>query len=303
VGLLGLIPVRVGRVRAPAIAAALGGAVAVVALYVMWVVWTHGVLRQLGVVAPVWRLAVHPVPLSHIVRRIGAVGTWKYQGTVYRGPVLYALWMVEAGLVLAAGTLLPPKGLYSDRPVCTGCGTRCARGPNLPRFDGRRQADVLAAIDGRGFDVLSSCPAAPHDDAPEMSLTLMSCPGCRQMHVLTVNRIAWERRRNGSRFVRTVPLINQQLITPDEAERLTVTCARIRAERSRPEQTSAVDPGSDEIPAGLPTNEASPGLNRQPRCASAVPAPAAGSAPPPGPASGPTAPPPAARAGSARPAG
>jgi hypothetical protein len=166
-----------------------------------------------------------------IVRRIGAVGTWKYQGTVYRGPVLYALWMVEAGLVLAAGTLLPPKGLYSDRPVCTGCGTRCARGPNLPRFDGRRQADVLAAIDGRGFDVLSSCPAAPHDDAPEMSLTLMSCPGCRQMHVLTVNRIAWERRRNGSRFVRTVPLINQQLITPDEAERLTVTCARIRAER------------------------------------------------------------------------
>src|SRR5205807_1672908 len=130
--------------------------------------------------------------------------------------LLLIFWLCEAGIILAAGVLAPIKGLFNDEPVCRECGAKCELGSRLPRFSADRQEAVIALVENRQFDLLPTHEAPDHEDAPELSLRLLSCPTCQSMHVLTLNHIAWEASGSGPLSVKTRPLVRQLLITPDE---------------------------------------------------------------------------------------
>ena len=231
VGLLAGIPVRYGRVRVPVLAAAMGAVLASLAVYVMWLSWTHRVLLDHRVSIPAARLAIRPVPLLQFIVHLGRVGTWSYHGDTINGPALYLCWLIEAGLFLSAGTLIPTRMLYDSAPVCGDCGGRAQRVPDLPRFHGDTQAAVVSAVEGRSFAALVGLPPAPHADAPEVTVRLMSCRKCGHLNVLTVSRIAWHRNANRRLTVKTTKLLDGLLLTADEAARLTAACAQVRAER------------------------------------------------------------------------
>jgi hypothetical protein len=235
VGVLGVIAVRVGRVRIPVLAASLGAVISIVALYVMWFTWTASILARAH-----WRhspaaVLLNPVMFSRIIFLIGKSGTWMFKGDLVNGVPLYLLWMGEAGLIVAAGTLLPIAGLYSDEPVCAGCGRRCVRAPGFPRFSARNQAEFLSAIEGRNFDSLAGFAAPENADAPELSVKVMSCPDCGTTHVLTVSWVGWVAGKGQRPMVKVKPLINQQLITGDESASLSAVMERIRKQRNAPQ--------------------------------------------------------------------
>ncbi len=232
VGLAAGIPIRFGRVRIPILAAGIGVSLAAVAVYVMWVAWVHQVLLAGRASVPVSRLATRPVPLLALVVHLGRAGTWAMDGEPMNGPPLYGLWLFEAGLFLSAGTLIPIRMRYASAPVCPDCRRITRRAANLPRFDGRRQAQLISAVEGRAFDALVGLPAAPDADAPELSLALMSCPSCGHLNVLTVSRIAWRgggKRRAG---VQIAKLLDGLLLTGDEAARLRAACGQVVAART-----------------------------------------------------------------------
>jgi len=235
---LALIPVRVGRVRVPGLAAAIGALLALLTLYVMWLVWVHDVLALLHFVVSYRALIVHPRVLMHLIRSINSFGTWSYGNETVRGLPLTLCWLIEAGAILAAGVLAPIRGLFSDDPTCVHCAARCVRVRDLPRFAADRQAELLASVENRDFAALASHAAPHHEDAPELSLRLMSCPRCGRTHVLTVSRIAWQTDRHGRAKVQTTPLINQVLITPAEAEEMKIACEQVQAKRAQ-ERASA----------------------------------------------------------------
>ncbi|MGD0387425.1 MAG: hypothetical protein ABSC42_00600 [Tepidisphaeraceae bacterium] len=230
-GVLALIPIRIGRVRGSGIASVVGTLLGLLALYVIWLTWVHEVLDTWGFRVSYHALIVHPTVTFHLIRTINDVGTWKFHGEVARGFGLLIFWIGEAGIILAGSVVFSILGLYSGDPTCSKCGSRCKRIPNLPRFAVDRQDEFLSAIENRDFSSLTTHTAAKHQDDPELSLRLVSCPGCRKMHVLTVNRIAWHVDSNRRPTVKTVALIDQLLITPDEAEELKAVCAKIREQR------------------------------------------------------------------------
>ena len=244
--LIALIPVRSGRVRIPVAAAFLGALLALITLYVMWLVWVHDILNRWSWPVTFTDLLLHPMSFFRLIRIINRTGTWAYHGDIAAGFPLLLLWLIEAGLILAAGTLAPLKGITSDDPICRDCGTRCKYTPNLPRFAAEHEPALLAAIQNRTFSALSAFPPPAHEDAPELSLRLDSCPHCDATHVLTINRIAWVTQANRL-TVKTTPLINQLLITPLESGKLKSICALIQEQRAADVQMDS--PAPDDTPS------------------------------------------------------
>jgi len=231
VALLGLIPVRYGRVRIPVVAAFCGAFLALLALYAMWLVWVHDALITFGFAPSYLLLIIHPITSWNVIRLIKKAGTWSYRGDVASGPWLLVFWLGEAGIILAAGVLAPMRGLFSGDPTCRECGARCIRVPKLPRFGTDRQTEFLASIENRDFGSLASHPAAAHEDDPELTLRLMSCPRCNSTHILTVTHIAWYIDANRHARVQSKPLIDQLLVTAEEAEQIKSVCRQIQETR------------------------------------------------------------------------
>jgi hypothetical protein len=240
VGAIALIPVRMGRVRIALVAACIGAALSMLALYVMWVVWLHRVLDQ-------WTGQPHsfvldPIKLQRMMRIVNGFGTFTWHNDPVNGPGLAILWIVEACMMLVAGVLFPTFKLFHSDPTCLDCGGRCVQAGKLPRFSAERQHQFLSALENRDYAALASHPAADHEDDPELTLQLLSCRDCGKTNVLTVNHIAWYvDRESGRGTVRTKELINQLLIPPDEADQLRAVCGQIREQRNAASEASSAE--------------------------------------------------------------
>jgi hypothetical protein len=236
---LAVVPVRYGRVRIPFVAALLGALLALLTLYVMWLKWLSDFLTEAGYTDSLRTLVMHPVGMFDVIRALSGVGTWSYKGNIVSGFPLVVMWLGEAGVMLAAGVLAPLHWMGNDDPVCNACGTKCKRVPKLPRFSTARKEELLAAVENRRFEELATHQPPADEDEPEIALALMSCEKCKKTHVLSVNLIRWDIDGQGIAKVKTEPLINQLLVTPDEAERIIIVCCDIVKAR----EAELVEPG------------------------------------------------------------
>ena len=231
VGVLAIGTVRFGKVRSPIVATTLGILLALLTLYVIWLKWVHDIFHNSRLVVPYLKLIAHPLAELRIIQAFNRSGTWSYHGMVANGFPLLVFWLCEAGMILAAGALMPLKALVTEDPICRECSSQCIRAKNFPRFTVDRQNEFLTAIEDRNFGLLASHAAPRSEDAPELRIKLMSCPKCGAMNVLTINRIAWYLDSKKTAKVKIAPLIDQQLITTEEAEQLKIACKLIQEHR------------------------------------------------------------------------
>jgi hypothetical protein len=223
-GILAMLVVNGTNVRSQAIAALIGALFGLLALYVMWVVWICDAGRAVGVVIR-WQLLVkRPRVLWFLIRQFNETGTWSYRGNVARGVPLAIFWLIEAGAILGTSVAIAVKSISQpDAPICRECGSKCRSVGRLPRFDASHESAIVTAVESRDFAKLATFPQRAHEDDPEISLRLVSCPTCKQTHVLTVSRIAWHVLPSTRVVqVKSVPLVNQMLVTLPEAKQIEV---------------------------------------------------------------------------------
>jgi hypothetical protein len=237
-GLVAALPIRVGRVRKPLLAAVIGTLLGLLALYVVWIAFIHHVIHIL----PVRYMLLRPIIDLRVIRAINHFGTWRFHGDNVNthGPILSLFWVAEALVLLGGAVAIPINALYTSDPVCNDCGSRSKRAPSLPRFADTRQDEFLASVDQHDFAAIATHAAAKSFNDPELSLRLMCCPNCGQLNVLTVNRIAWTRDSRGRARVKTTPLIDQILITPAEAEELKSVCHAVSQQRQTAESPASL---------------------------------------------------------------
>lgn len=220
VGLLGMIPVHYGKVRLPVVAAFMGTAIALIAVYAMWVTWVHHAFRFGAGPLGYWALARRPIVVFRLVQFINAVGTWKWDGTRVNGIPLLIFWLGEFSAMLVAGVFMPLKAIGTDDPVCRGCGSVCKLVRPIARFAVDRKAELIAAVEAYDFAALLA-HSPPRDDVePQLSLRLLACPQCGQTNVATVNYIGWSTDSQGNRKLKITPVVNQLLVPQAEAAEL-----------------------------------------------------------------------------------
>jgi len=260
VGWLGALPSRHGRVRIPLLAAFIGASLALLALYVMWMTWLYGHLHpRFGFLA----LIENPMFLVRTIRVINRIGVWKYHGTLIRGVPLAICWVGEFAAILACGVLIPLKKMSGEDPICTSCGNKCKLVRPIARFADDRQGELIGSIESRDFPSVILHAPPRSDTDPQLSLRLLSCPKCGRTNVLTVNHISWATTPRG-RTMDIRPLVNQLLVTEDEAGKLKESFKQIMEGRAAEEREGGRDSANskqeqddlaERVPDGAATHE------------------------------------------------
>jgi hypothetical protein len=221
--------VRVGRVYSPLVALLASCAVGLVALYASWLFWTLDVINRLGYQVTVVDLLLRPIALFEFPRVISEYGTWSYRGRVYRGPVLWVIWVVEALMIVLGATLIGTHAAKAQVPICRNCRARCRAVPGMPRLAAERMDDVRSSVEVKDFPSLLAHGPLRHEDDPQIDFELYSCPSpsCGQTHVLTVKHVAWQVNNEGAATVRTRVLVDRMLVTGEHVEQLKALRAQL----------------------------------------------------------------------------
>jgi hypothetical protein len=243
VGLLGMVPVSYGKVRIPVVAAFIGAAISLIALYSMWVTWIHDTVI-IGVPIGYGTLIQHPMLLVRLIHAVNHFGAWQWHGERVRGIPLTIFWLGESGAMLACGVLLPLKAMADEDPVCTSCGAKCKLVRPIGRFAAEHQDELTATVVNRDFDAISRLTPPQGDSEPQLSLRLMWCPRCRETNVATVNHIRWITTQRGRNMV-IRPLVNQLLLPAEDAARLHEILTRFIEGKVAGEKIPEIDSSAD----------------------------------------------------------
>ena len=221
VGVVAMSAVSYGRVRSPVLASAVGALIAIVALYVMWIVYVHDHINQRSTIITYGSLVGHPDLLVRLIRLLNYVGTWKLRsGNVMRGFPLTVIWAGEGTMVLLCGVLVPIKAVVSPEEIdCRECGAGCRLVRPILRFPMDVEQDLVGAVEGRQFSCISNLELPRTEDEPQLSLRLVTCPKCGETNVVTVNRVFFELAREGRKLV-VKPVVDRLMISTVEAEEL-----------------------------------------------------------------------------------
>jgi len=193
---------------------------AVLAWYVAWVVWEWYILRRWDYDPELLFLFMHPRGVWQVALAINHVGTITMgdREDGIKGPVLWLLWAIEAGVVLGAATLVPYR-MTRGLAFCESCQRWCRRREGIlsvgPAADEDRLRARLALKDLSALEELGPADmSAPR----RLRVDLQNCPACDAMHLLSVCRMDVSYNRQGQRSDKVRVLVDRLWLDPEQAK-------------------------------------------------------------------------------------
>ena len=142
------------KVRSPAVAGAVTFAVSLVFLYFAWSTWLFALLRRGDEAADVsWiSITLQPWVVWDLMKKVNEVGAWNFKGSTPTGGILWALWLVEAALLVGIPTWL---GLMVPRkPFCESTNEWLSEERALLVGAGRPDAEIKQKAEVSDFATL-----------------------------------------------------------------------------------------------------------------------------------------------------
>jgi hypothetical protein len=193
---------------------------AVLAWYVAWVVWEWYILRRWDYNPEFLFMFTHPRGVWYVAVAINKVGTITMgdRDDGIKGPVLWLLWAIEAGVVLGAATLVPYR-MTRGLAFCEACQRWCRRREGIlsvgPAADEDRLRARLALKDLSALEELGPADmSAPR----RLRVDLQNCPACDAMHLLSVCRMEVSYNRQGQRSDKVRVLVDRLWLDPEQAK-------------------------------------------------------------------------------------
>jgi hypothetical protein len=209
-----------GKVRNQPVAMAVTSAISAFALYVSWAVWVSLTLETQHVGTVSWmNLAARPGTLWRLICAINQDGTWSLgHDAVTKGTALWAVWIVEAAMVLVCALSIQ-FAILSLHAFCERCERWCSRGakitltlpPSLNQLKLQLEANDLRSLESLG-------PATPGAD--HLLAELDSCPQCRQLDTLSLTLTTIRKDRIGRTAMRNKKILEHLLIAPSAVQAL-----------------------------------------------------------------------------------
>jgi hypothetical protein len=211
-GLVTGAALRTAKVRNPRVAGAVALAVAAVGLYVSWAVWMFAFLSRQeleGVsLAP---LLLQPDVLWGLIQGVNAEGAWSIKSITPTGFALWALWAVEA-LIMVGGTVLLAAGM-TDEPFCETCGVWAEEHKAVATLGTGGLEGLKERLERGDVAALEALGARDPEAKVYTRLSLHSCEGCDGLHALTVKTVT-----RGEKDESESPLLAHLLVSARQAE-------------------------------------------------------------------------------------
>ncbi|MCP4216814.1 MAG: hypothetical protein GY765_19340, partial [bacterium] len=112
VGALIGLSARLGKVRNPLLASALGLLFGLLAEYVGWVAWLYAFSGQQA-------LIFSPDEIYTIMKEIAGTGLWSFHGFAPKGATLFMVWGIEALIIIIPAAAIPFTMI--GIPYCETC--------------------------------------------------------------------------------------------------------------------------------------------------------------------------------------
>lgn len=206
------------RVRSIAAVAVVSLLAAALAYYVSWVTWETLILRREDVEILPLRLLARPDGVWYLATMINQTGTIVFGSaeTPINGGALWALWLVEAAIVLGVGSQVPVR-MLRHLAYCEPCERWCDRQQAAVSVGYGDEATLRSRLERKDLAVLQELGQADLNAANRFRIDLDNCPQCRNTHLLSVFRVDVTYQK-GNRQEKAVRVVDRLRISPAEAQ-------------------------------------------------------------------------------------
>jgi len=173
---------KIGKVRNTKAVLCFGLIIGCLAEYVGWVSWILAFSKQEALVLMPW-------DMFSIMHKIAEEGVWSIFGGTPSGFFLYAIWAIEAVMIIGATSLASCSKL-STTPFCEECEEWIEEKFTIGFLDPVTNPDELKAqLEQTDFTLLNSLKKQQTTKDEYTEIDLLHCPDCRQNHFLTIKSV------------------------------------------------------------------------------------------------------------------
>ena len=207
---------RTGHGRSALVGGAAATISSLVGHYMGWVAWLSVVLSRNGAEGPsMLDILFSPGEMFSTISRISEVGAWSVSGSAPSGTMLWALWGLEALIVVGAGVALGGS-LASGGVYCEHCGSWCKEEEGRVLLNPAPEDMVKQSLEAQNFNVLNQIGPLTMG-GPCLRLDLAHCEKCAKTHAVAINALTPKSDGNGTDvklvmgYLHTSPEVSQWL--------------------------------------------------------------------------------------------
>jgi len=197
-----------GKVRNNLVAATVGAATSLAALYISWGVWLIDIYDRGRWISNPSRLLMHPGFMWQVILQTNSTGTWAMEHeSPTAGAMLWLVWLTEALFIVGFGMLVA-FALIKRQPFCEQCDSWCSKIEKIYYAPTMQPADLKTKLQNRQFECL---PALGQGSAKaaHFRVVLHSCPTCGTLNTMTLMKTFPKDQKT---------LIDKLLLSASEAE-------------------------------------------------------------------------------------
>ena len=189
-------------------------------------------------------LIFDPQVTATIIQELAAVGVWEFKNAKPTGYVLYAFWLIEAGIVLCMCYL---TGSEVEEPFCEECDCWTKPG-DLLVVAKCETGSLKESLEEEQYDVVPKLTELELDASDFLSVQCFTCPHCEESGYLTVSRVVTVPGQDG-------PTVTATVVIPPMAVPHSVT-KQVEQLAKNPVRRTVLPEGLEtEIPPGGPEGE------------------------------------------------
>jgi len=201
-----------GKIRSVGSMAAFGLIFGSMALYVAWVSWIYFVSSPHTLLVMPW----HVVSAIVIMAR---EGVWSIRSTTPTGLALYAIWFIEACIVIGGSTYMV-AGMAGAIPFCERCQQWAGLRKTIPSLSVIAQpAEFIQQMEQGNFAALTRLTRTPGASACT-EVELYQCDSCKEFCCLCVKSVETTANNKGEESTSIRFLIHHLLISAEQLEKL-----------------------------------------------------------------------------------
>ncbi len=206
----------------------LGFLLGVFAEYTGWVAWIYASTEQ-------QILLLNPFEIWALLKFAALKGVWSIFGWTPTGFFLYLFWAIEAVMIVGACTMMAGSNL-SSTAYCEDCKKWLKDKTTIKPLTPLTEPDnTLSEIQQGSFGSLFALKKIGVLLPFYTRLELTECPGCRQLHLLTVDSVEVTKDKDSNDEENVTSLIGNFIID-------TSTYHKLMALENQPENTDSPPP-------------------------------------------------------------
>ena len=208
----------VAKARNLRLAGALGAVAGLLAVYFDWAIWAHMMLARVDQQVSSFAFIASPRRMWEVIQAVNEFGAWSYRGLNPKGASLWAVWGIEAAIIIVSSAWAS-YSMNSEDPFCENCEEWTKVEKDVIWTAMLDEGTMDRVLAGKNWDELAKHPVP--DDGPELRIDLHICPKCKAFQTLLARRVEWKKKnRQGKREKKEKTVIPHLLISTGDVERI-----------------------------------------------------------------------------------